>query len=609
MQSVVDPQRIDRDSKNICGFYLMAESKRGIPFEESADCNAGVRWFSVLFTVTNSRMIVWLEAKRAGLLRPEQWAKNVVAGLVVGVVALPLAMAFAIASGAKPEQGLYTAIIAGTLVSVLGGSRVQIAGPTGAFVVILASITAQYGIDGLQIATLMAGAMLLIAGAAKLGVVIKFIPRPVIVGFTSGIAVVIWVGQWKDFFGLAAHGGRHFHEKVWQLMISFPHAHLPTSLIAILSLALVILAPKAPGLRRIPGPLIALVLATALQSAFHFNGVATIGSAFGGIPSALPSFHIPDVDLARVIELISPAFTIAMLGAIESLLSAVVADGMVGTRHNSNQELVGQGIANIVAPLFGGFAATGAIARTATNIRNGGNSPLAGVVHAATLVLVLVALAPLAVNIPLAALAAILFVVAWNMSEAQHFLKIARRAPPADVVILLTTFVLTVFVDLVVAVNIGVILAMLHFLRRMSGSVEVREQTDDDMRLELTRQGVDRLPPGVLVYSVDGPIFFGVAESFEQALKATHTEPKVLILRLGRVPFVDMTALQTLEDVIRSFQKRGVRVLLTEANELVRGKLERAGIPDLIGAENLCPSLGDAIVRSTTVVPRLIPTP
>jgi SulP family sulfate permease len=543
-------------------------------------------------------MIAWLEAKRSGILQRSYWARNIVAGLVVGVVALPLAMAFAIASGAKPEQGLYTAIIAGGVVSVFGGSRVQIAGPTGAFVVILSSITAQYGIDGLQVATLIAGVMLLIAGAVKLGTVIKFIPHPVIVGFTSGIAVVIWVGQCKDFFGLAAIAGQHFHEKAWQLMMGFPHLHAQTTLLGALSLALVIFGPKVPGMKRIPGPLIALVIATILQSAFQFEGVATIGSAFGGIPRALPSFHLPDISVARVIELISPAFTIAMLGAIESLLSAVVADGMAGTRHNSNQELIGQGIANIAAPLFGGFAATGAIARTATNVRNGGNSPLAGLVHVATLLLTLVALAPLASDVPLAALSAILFVVAWNMSEARHFIKIVRRAPLADVVILLTTFGLTVFVDLVVAVNIGVILAMLHFLRRMAGSVEVREQTAEDLQHELSRQGVNGVPKGVLVYAVDGPIFFGVTETFEQAIAATHTEPKVLIIRLGRVPFVDMTALQTLEEVIQGFQKRRVRVLLAEANELVRGKLIRAGIGDLIGSDNICATLGDAIASS-----------
>lgn len=472
-------------------------------------------------------MIALLEARRAGLLNREHWLRNLVAGVVVGVVALPLAMAFAIASGAKPEQGLYTAIIAGLFVSAFGGSRVQIAGPTGAFVVILSSVTAQYGIDGLQIATLLAGVMLLLLGIARLGAIIKFIPDPVITGFTAGIAVIIWTGQWKDFFGLPVVTGQHFHDKLWHSLQAFPQFHFATTALAAPALLLLIVTPRVPLLKRVPAPLIALVVATLVQATMHFPGVATIGSAFGGIPSGLPSLQVPDVTVSRVIELIGPAFAIAMLGAIESLLSAVVADGMAGTRHDSNQELVGQGLANIVAPLFGGFAATGAIARTATNVRNGGTSPLAGMVHAITLVLIILFLAPLAVHIPLAALAAILFVVAWNMSEARHFVRMVRRALPADVVILLVTFALTVFVDLVVAVNIGVILATLHFLRRMASSVEVEQQTEQQLHDEFGHRGM-KLPQGVLVYRVEGPFFFGAVENFERALASTHTDPKVL---------------------------------------------------------------------------------
>ncbi|MFP5407048.1 MAG: SulP family inorganic anion transporter, partial [Gammaproteobacteria bacterium] len=284
-------------------------------------------------------MIALLEAQRAGLLRPRHWLPNIVAGVIVGVVALPLAMAFAIASGAKPEQGIYTSIVAGFLVATLGGSRLQIAGPTGAFIVILSAITARYGFDGLQIATLMAGVILLLLGVARMGVIIKFIPDPVILGFTAGIGVIIWVGQWKDFFGLPAVQGEHFHEKFWHLLQAFPQFHVATTLLSLLSLALVILTPRIPRLQRVPGPLVALVVATALQALFRFDGVITIGSAFGGIPLGLPSFQVPEVSAARLIELIGPAFTIAMLGAIESLLSAVVADGMAGTRHDSNQEL------------------------------------------------------------------------------------------------------------------------------------------------------------------------------------------------------------------------------------------------------------------------------
>jgi sulfate permease, SulP family len=540
-------------------------------------------------------MIALLEAHRAGLLGRKHWLPNIISGTIVGVVALPLAMAFAIASGAKPEQGLYTAIIAGFLVSALGGSRLQIAGPTGAFIVILAGITAKFGIDGLQIATLMAGCILLVLGLTRMGSVIKFIPDPVIVGFTAGIGVIIWVGQWRDFFGLPAIHGEHFHEKLLALLEALPHLHVATTALAVTALALLIITTKIPALSRVPGPLVALVSATVLQAAFGFDGVATIGSAFGGIPQGLPSWHVPQVTLARVIELIGPAFAVAMLGAIESLLSAVVADGMAGTRHDSNQELVGQGIANIVAPLFGGFAATGAIARTATNIRNGGTGPLAGIVHVVTLLMMVLFLAPLAAHVPLAALAAILFVVSWNMSDLHHVAKMIRRAPRADVLILLVTFVLTVFADLVVAVNIGVILATLHFMRRMASSVDVQLMSDEDLEQELSNQGLSSLPPGVLVYAVEGPLFFGAVENFERALAITHSDPQVLIIRLRWVPFIDITGLQTLEEVIIDLHKRGVRVLLSGQNPRVEAKLEKANILHLVGAGNVFPTFPEAL--------------
>lgn len=539
-------------------------------------------------------MIAIKAALDAGLLQRQYWLKNIIAGLIVGVVALPLAMAFAIASGAKPEQGLYTAVIAGLFVSLFGGSRVQIAGPTGAFIVVLSAITAKYGIEGLQIATLMAGIMLLALGLAKLGSVIKFIPDPVISGFTAGIAVIIWVGQWKDFFGLPSITGEHFHNKLIHIFQVFPQLDVTTTLLAILSLILVIYAPKLPGMKRIPGPLIALVVTTVIQYIFHFPTIKTIGSAFGGIPQGLPHFELPHFSWSRVIELIGPAFTIAMLGAIESLLSAVVADGMAGTRHDSNQELVGQGLANIFAPLFGGFAATGAIARTATNIRNGGNSPIAGIVHALTLIAILMLLAPLAVNIPLCALAAILFVVSWNMSEAKHVIKMIYRAPRADVVILLITFTLTVFADLVVAVNIGVILATLHFMRRMSSSVEVRPATEQ----ELAFHGFEKLPAGVLAFAIEGPFFFGAVENFERALADTHTDPKILIIRLKWVPFIDVTGLQTLDDVIHDLHRRGITVMLTGANPRVADKLYKARIIRHIGKHNFFESFDQALIAA-----------
>lgn len=540
-------------------------------------------------------MIALLEAHHAGLLRRKHWLPNILSGAIVGVVALPLAMAFAIASGAKPEQGLYTAIIAGLLVSILGGTRLQVAGPTGAFIVILAGVTAEHGIAGLQLATLMAGMMLLLLGVARLGSIIKYIPDPVIVGFTAGIAVIIWVSQWKDFFGLTSATGAHFHEKVWHLLNALPQLHLMTTALAVLSLLLVLYTTKIPGLKRVPSPLAALIVATLIQASLDLPGVATIGSAFGSIPAGLPSLQFPEFTVNQVIQLIGPAFTIAMLGAIESLLSAVVADGMTGTRHNSNQELIGQGIANIVAPLFGGFAATGAIARTATNIRNGGTSPLAGIVHAATLVLVVLLLAPLATHIPLAALAAILFVVAWNMSEASHFVRMVRRAPRADVVILLVTFALTVFADLVVAVNIGVILATLHFLRRMAASVEVGLVAEKDLYTEYAHLGFDSLPHDVMVYAVDGPFFFGAVENFERALAGTHNDPRLLILRLRRMPFIDATGLQALEDAIRGFHGRGVEVMLCGANDRVQEKLFRSGILDLVGQTHYFKTCGEVI--------------
>ncbi|NYT59620.1 sulfate permease [Alcaligenaceae bacterium] len=542
-------------------------------------------------------MFAILDAKRAGLLGRQHWLANIVAGIVVGIVALPLAMAFAIASGVKPEQGLYTAIIAGIAVSLFGGSRVQIAGPTGAFIVILSGVVAQHGVEGLQIATLMAGVILLLFGLARMGAVIKFIPAPVIVGFTAGIGVIIWVGQWKDFFGLPDVQGTHFHEKLWQLVQVLPQFDWATTLMAIASLLLVVFTSRIPRMSRVPGPLCALVLITMIQALFNFESVATIGSTFGEIPRGLPSFAWPNITLTRLVELIGPAFAIAMLGAIESLLSAVVADGMTGTRHNSNRELVGQGLANVLSPLFGGIAATGAIARTATNIRNGGNSPIAGVVHAVVLILVLLFLAPLASSIPLATLAAILFVVAWNMSNLRHVVGMIKRAPRADVVILLVTFCLTVFADLVVAVNIGVVLAMLHFLRRMSESVVVRRQDDGSLHKELAHEGIAEVPPGVLVYTIEGPFFFAAADAFQRVLVETHTDPKVLLIRLGHVPFIDATGLEALEDAVMIMQGRGIRVILVEANDRVRSKLQKMGLISKLGGADISLSLAEALAR------------
>jgi len=536
-------------------------------------------------------MIAFLEAHRAGLLKRAHLIPNVVAGLVVGIVAMPLAMAFAIASGATPAQGLYTAIVAGLVTTLLGGTRVQISGPTGAFIAVLAGITAQYGIAGLQAATIMAGFILMAMGIARLGNVIKFIPSPVIAGFTAGIAVIIWVGQWKDFFGLHPQiSGMHFHEKLLALLRAIPTAHTATTSIAMLTLAILIagnrLFSRVPGLRRIPAPLLAMLAAMGVQALWQFPGVATIGTAFGGIPRALPAFAWPSIALSDLLQLVGPAFAIALLGAIESLLTAVVADGMTGARHDSNQELIGQGAANIIAPLFGGFAATGAIARTATNIRNGATSPVAGIVHALFLLMVILLLAPWAALVPLAALAAILFFVAWNMADAPHLIRLLRSSPRADRLLLLVTFVLTVFVDLVVAVNVGVVLAALVFMRRMAETVRVEQQPfDDDAGEDVV------LPRNVLVYRIEGPFFFGAAEKLERTLERAQLGVETVVIRLGRVPFMDATGVSALAEIVQRFQRRRVRVLLCGIHDELRHTLEKAGITALVGAPNICASM------------------
>jgi SulP family sulfate permease len=540
-------------------------------------------------------MIALLQAKADGLWTRAQIRPNLLAGTVVGVVALPLAMAFAIASGARPEQGIYTAIVAAVITSLFGGTRLQISGPTGAFVAVLSIITAQHGIAGLQIATLMAGVILVAFGAARLGAVIKYIPNPVIAGFTAGIGVIIFVGQWKDFFGLSpAPAGLHFHEKILALLEAWSTVSPATTGLALLALAILTVGQRF--IKRVPAPLVALIVVTVVQAIAHFKGVATIGSAFGGIPRSLPSLSFPVTSLSQIVSLIGPAFTIALLGAIESLLSAVVADGMAGTRHDSNQELIGQGIANIAAPLFGGFAATGAIARTATNIRNGATSPLSGIVHSVFLVLVILLLAPLASAVPLCCLSATLFVVAWNMSEVRHFVRVVRGAPAPDVAVLLLTFFLTVFVDLVVAVNVGVILAALLFMRRMSDAVTIEPHSA--VSAAERSAIVSAEAGGVVVYGIEGPFFFGAAEKLERSLQHIERRTTTLVLRLGSVPFVDATGIFALEEIITDFKQHRATVLLTEVRPNVLYKLQRSGLIDLIGKENVLESLTDALARA-----------
>ena len=531
-------------------------------------------------------MIALKEAYNAGLFKSEHLGKNISAGIVVGIVAMPLAMAFAIASGVSPAQGIYTAIISAFFVSIFGGSRVQIAGPTGAFIVLLSGILIQYGLAGLQIATIMAGIILVLMSIAKLGDVIRFIPAPVIVGFTAGIGVTIWVGQWQSFFGFPpiAHA-EMFHEKLYLMILSLPQSHMPTLMISLISLAIILIMPKIPIAKKLPAPLWAMIVATCIQSYYQFPGVATIGTAFGGIPQGLPSLTLPEISISDVFALIGPAFTIAMLGAIESLLSAVVADGMTGHQHNSNQELFGQGLANIVCPLFGGIAATGAIARTATNIRQGGNSPVAGIVHAITLGAILLFLAPYAVYIPLASMAAILFVVAYNMSDVPRFIRMLILAPRPDQIILLLTFFLTIFTDLVVAVNVGVVLAVLQFMSKMVNTIDVHEASSAELSAQIRHEIT--IHPEIMVYTVEGPLFFGAISAFDRALNSIHKDPKYLIIRFVKVPFVDLTGLRILRGIIEELQKRGIEVLLSDVSYDIRREMYKSDFLDILGRHHM----------------------
>jgi SulP family sulfate permease len=433
------------------------------------------------------------------------------------------------------------------------------------------------------VVTLLAGVMLVIFGLAKLGNVIRFIPESVILGFTAGIAVVIWIGQWQNFFGLESVAAEAFHEKLLGLFAALPHLHPATTLLGVASVLLIVLWPRIPVLGAVPGPLVALVASTAFMSIVHPEGVATIGSAFGGIPRGLPSFAVPDITLTTALELVRPAFAIALLGAIESLLSATVADGMTGTKHNSNQELVGQGAANMLSALFGGFAATGAVARTATNVRHGGNSPLAGLVHVATVLLVVVALAPLAASVPLAALAASLFVVAFNMSDIGRVVRTVRRAPRSDVAVMLVTLVLTIYTDLVLAVEVGVVLAMFNFFRRMTTAVDVRLLGEEEVAEHAPADEIG-LPEGVMVYTIDGPFFFGAIEQFEAALLHTNTEPHAVVVSLARVPFIDLTAIVALRDAVERLEKHGVVVAVCCASPKIAERLRDAGIAEALAA-------------------------
>lgn len=527
-----------------------------------------------------------------------QFVADLTAGVIVGIVALPLAIAFAIASGVTPDRGLTTAIIAGFLISVLGGSKVQIGGPTGAFVVIVYSIVQVHGLDGLIIATMMAGILLVALGLAGFGGAIKFIPHPVVTGFTSGIALIIFSSQIKDLLGLEmGEVPADFVEK-WAAYLEAIDTIDPQAVaVAALALAIIIFWPRVS--RTIPGPFVALVATTL---GVHLLGldVETLGDRFGVISARFSAPSMPALSLERIQSLIGPAFTIALLGAIESLLSAVVADGMIGGRHRSNAELVGQGIANIITPLFGGIPATGAIARTATNVRNGGRTPVAGIVHSLVLLLIALFFGRLVGYIPFATLAAILVVVAYHMSEWRTF-RGEFRAPRADFAVLVVTFVLTVVVDLTVAIQVGMVLAAFLFMKRMSEVTNVtaitREFREEEVAVDDAPVDFDAIPPGVEVYEINGPFFFGAAETFKEKVGSVAAKPRVLIIRMRHVPVIDSTGMHALSDVIRRSRADGVRVILTGVHAQPLVAMERAQLLDNIGEENVMGTLAEALVE------------
>jgi SulP family sulfate permease len=535
----------------------------------------------------------------------QQFGRDLGAGVVVGIVALPLAIAFAIASGVTPERGLWTAIVAGFIISALGGSKVQIGGPTGAFVVIVYGIVQEHGMDGLIVATLMAGVILIGFGVFKLGGAIKFIPYPVTMGFTSGIAVIIAASQVKDFLGLKMGDvPADFMEKLGAYA-AHAGGFTPAAVgVSLLTLATIILWPRVS--RRIPSPFVALILATVLVQVFHLP-VETIGSRFGDVTATLPRPHIPDVTLAQITALVAPAFTIAILGAIESLLSAVVADGMIGSRHRSNMELVAQGIANLATPLVGGIPATGAIARTATNVKNGGRTPVAGMVHAITLLIITLVAGRWAGLIPMPALAAILVMVAYSMSEWRAFVS-EFRSPKSDVAVLLATFSLTVFVDLTVAIEVGMVLAAFLFIRRMASVANVSAVTrelDDEGTSNVADPGdvrFRRIPKGVEVYEINGPFFFGAAEVFKDTLAQIMGKPKVLIIRMRNVLTIDSTGMHALRDVVRRSRAEGTAVLLADVHMKVVTVLAGSKLQDELGPDALFTNLDDALNHARRVV-------
>ena len=533
---------------------------------------------------------------------------DLMAGVIVGIVALPLAIAFGIASGVSPEKGIITAIVAGFIVSVFGGSRVQIGGPTGAFIIIIYGIIQQYGMQGLTIATIMAGVFLVLFGVLRLGTIIKYIPYPIVVGFTSGIAVTIFTTQVKDLFGLTmAEVPSDFVEK-W---IAYAHDFTTfdgwTTLIGIVSVVVIAVTPRFS--KKIPGSLVAIILMTIVALLLkHYAGVTsieTIGDRFS-INSALPEAQMPALSWETVKGLVPPALTIAILGAIESLLSATVADGVIGHRHDSNTELVGQGIANLVSPLFGGIPATGAIARTMTNINNGGRTPVAGIVHAVVLLLIFLFLMPLAQYIPMACLAGVLVVVSYGMCGWRSFAMLMKN-PKSDVTVLLITFFLTILFDLTVAIEVGLVIACLLFMRRMAETTDVKVIMDeidpeDDTDVKLENNEHLTIPKGVEVYEINGPYFFGAGNRFEEVMASFGSRPKVRVIRMRKVPFVDSTGIHNLTNLCLMSQKEGIQIVLSGVNPKVHAVLEHAGFYRIVGENNICSHINLALARAKEIV-------
>lgn len=529
----------------------------------------------------------------------QQLIKDITAGFIVAIIALPLSIALALASGATPEQGLYTAIAAGFVISFLGGSRVQIAGPTAAFASIVAGVIATNGFSGLVIATILAGIMLILMGVFKLGSLIKFIPFTITTGFTSGIAITILIGQIKDFFGLTFNEAPiETIDKVKEVVACFGTINIEATIIGGVSLLILIVSPKF--LKKIPASLIAILISALLVKVLDLN-VFTIGDLYE-ISSELPKPSIPSFSFDTVKAVIPDAVTIAVLAAVESLLSCVVADGMIGSRHNSNMELIAQGAGNICSALFGGIPATGAIARTAANVKNGGRTPVAGMVHAVVLLVVLLVAMPLASYIPMPAIAAILFMVAYNMSEWREFVSIVKHSPKSDILVLVVTFVLTIVFDLVVAICVGLVLSTLLFMKRMSdetnayGWKEIDEATDED------NIGLKTIPEGVSVFEITGPIFFGVATKFSDAVLRADKTKKVLVLRMRSVPAIDATGIHAFETILESLDKKGIKLVVSHLNEQPLKILKKSGIYKRIGAENFCPHIDIALKRAEELV-------